>query len=232
MKYSPRLSPWMFALADTSQFDLCFTFWVCILLLFHFSKKHNFFSSFSKKLSVCAHLSALILMMLCSFRISPELLFIHWVIHLQIILVNTYAKIYQAFEEQMIHIDNQGTFESQEIVIKWNSTCNTVSREGVLKMQGRQMHEVHFWDELRIVVLLYLPNSPAIFKHRHNSQTVSCSKHRESQAAILVSSLEHLLKGYILLMKKRPIFTTKRSVIFRALCSPFFSTVASYYIIF
>lgn len=44
----------------------------------------------------------------------------------------------------MIHVDNQGTFESQEIVIKWNSTCNTVSREGVLKMQGRQMHEVHF----------------------------------------------------------------------------------------
>lgn len=46
MKCSPRLSLWMFALADTSQFDLCFTYWVCTLLFFHLNQKHQPFLKF------------------------------------------------------------------------------------------------------------------------------------------------------------------------------------------
>lgn len=70
----------------------------------------------------------------------------------------------------LIHIDNQSiTFESYEIVIKLNSTWNIVSRGRNIKNARKTNAWVHFWGELRIVAFLYVPSSPALFKHRHNS---------------------------------------------------------------
>lgn len=107
--YQPRCLLWQtlfsFILASHFEFVLCSSFIS--------ARSTNFFSSFSRKLSVCAHLSAPTLTVLYPFIISPELLFIHWVIHLQILLVNTLERYIRLLKSRhFIHIDNQGIFES------------------------------------------------------------------------------------------------------------------------
>lgn len=150
-------------------------------------------------------------------RTSPELLFIHWINHSQVLPVNTCAEAHQASEEQIFN----SHWHSGRFSVSWSGyqikqyMLTLYAEEGALQMAGRQMHGLH-----------------AILKHRHNRQSVSCSKHGESQAAILVSSLKLLQKCHTFLMRKRPISTTRSSGTFRVLCSPFFPTTASYVVLF
>lgn len=166
-------------------------------------------------------------------RTSPELLFIHWINHSQILPVNTCAEAHQASEEQIFN----SHWHSGHFSVSWSGyqikkyMLTLYAEEGALQMAGRQMHGLHFREELWIFALLYLSSSPAILKRRHNWQSVSCSKHGESQAAILVSSLKLLQKCHTFLMSKRPISTTSSGT-FWVLCSPFFPTIASYVVLF